>query len=102
MPQNLPRDAAVAAADDEDVLGGLMEIEQRPMGDPFMIDALVFFSQLNDSVQDQDLAQPIGLQDHDLLESRIRFRNKHVGDSESVRDIGVQFLKKIKPIFFFC
>ena len=43
--------------------------EQRPGADPLVVDALVLLGQLDDPVQDEDPAEPVGLEDHQLLEA---------------------------------
>ncbi len=94
MPERFPGDAAVAAADNEHMLGRLEEREQRPMGDPFMIDPLVFFGQLDDAVEDEDAAQSVRLQYHQPLKSRLGFRDDDLGDLEPVGHVRIKLFEE--------
>ncbi len=61
MAENLPGHAAVAAADDEDVFRRARPGEERPVGDPLVVDPLVLLGQLDDPVQDEDTAEALAV-----------------------------------------
>ena len=63
---NLAQDTAVAAADDEDLLGVGVRVHGQ-VGDHLLVRKLVALGALDDVVQDQDGAVVGGLEDQDIL-----------------------------------
>ena len=82
MPDNLPEDAAVAAADDEDLLRRVVDGAQGKVRDHLLVGELVAFGALDDAVEDENLAVGLRLKHHDVLEIGLALE-EHLGHLEA-------------------
>jgi hypothetical protein len=68
MPRDLSQHAAVAAADDEHLLGFVVQRAQRQVRDHLLVRELVAFGALNHAVENEDFSVRRRLENHDVLE----------------------------------